>query len=94
MEKGIAHINLSDKSQYLNKPQLKYYPIHHYKIQVPVLALHTIADSSCSTGFSETITLPHRAAKAHIHKELSVFRERCTTTQYLPYAAPQKIAHL
>ena len=61
---------------------------------VDMIILHTIADSSCSTSFSETIPLSHRTTEAHIHKELSVFRQRSATTQYQPYTTPQKITHL
>lgn len=56
--------------------------------------LRTIADSSCSTCFSQTITLSNWTAEAHIHKELSVLRQRCAATQYLPHTTTKKIAHL
>lgn len=52
-----------------------------------------MADSSSSACLSKSITLSNRAAKANIHEELSILRQRCTSTYDLPYTPTQKITH-
>jgi len=52
-----------------------------------------MADSSSSTCLSKSITLSNGAAKANIHEELSILRQRCTSAYDLPYTPTQKITH-